>query len=365
MSTSGAGLARVLSWNFQQRYPELDGFVGERVTEQAIGYPVGLSSTSAAQLSFVSSELVEAFDGDCCVVRSSEIGQGFSEKPSVRADVVALSSSEFSEFESCFASMSVLVSILLQFGAAVFVSDLSQGDCSSKVELLQNPASPLVHHGDSNAIGVLIYADHILRDLWGWLVLPEQHEETVATGHQDACSSPIITDMFQQPPVGSVTLDGQTETFTVAAYTQNWVPMPCTSPREQALIESYRWPLNPVGNLASLPSVPLRFLNKLARYLPVSVWVDDVVQFPVCAWFGVSYGLKRGGCGLLEGCIGFTELMLFRVRQRSKVELQCLLRRYLPQGRNVAPTTLSGELRETALAIPITSQFVGFLAVIL
>ncbi len=271
VSTSGACLACVLGWNFQCRYSELTGFVGERMSEEAIGYPVGLSSTFASQLSFVPSELVEAFDGDTCIVRSGEIGQLFSEEPSVCANVASLSSTEPLEFESCFSTMPVLVSVLLQYSSAVLVSDLSQRDVASKVELLQNPASPLVHHGDSNAIGVLVYADHILRDSWSWRSLLEQHEETVATGHQDACGNPTIADMFQQSFVGSVPLDGQADTFMVSSHTQNRVPVPCTIPREQPLIESYRWPLNSICDLASLPSVPLRFLNQLARYLSAPI----------------------------------------------------------------------------------------------
>ena len=115
--------------------------MGERVTEETVGYTIRLSSTLTAHLAFQSSKLVEAFDGDGCVVLFGEIGQLFGEEPSVCANVASLSSTEPLEFESCFASMPVLVSVLLQFGAAVLVSDLSQRDISSKVELLQNPAS--------------------------------------------------------------------------------------------------------------------------------------------------------------------------------------------------------------------------------
>jgi hypothetical protein len=60
--------------------------------------------------------------------------------------------------------MPVLVSVLLEFGSAGFVSDLLQRDVASKVELLDDPASPLLDHGNSNAIGVLVYAEHVLRD---------------------------------------------------------------------------------------------------------------------------------------------------------------------------------------------------------
>ena len=158
-------LTCVLRWDFNQWYSELCRFVGECVAEESVGYAICLSSTFASQLSFPASELVEAFDGDGCVVFSSQISQLFGEEPGIRADVVALSSTELLELQSCFTSVSFLVSVFLQYGSAVLVSDLPQRDVASKVELLQDSASPLVHHGDSNAIGVLVYTDHILRNL--------------------------------------------------------------------------------------------------------------------------------------------------------------------------------------------------------
>ena len=348
VSASWACLARVSCGDFRDGYAVLRGLMGECVAEESVGYPVRLSSTLTAQLSLPSPEFVEAFDGDACLILLGQVRQLFGEQPSVCADIVALPSAQSAEFESCFASMPVLVSVLLQFGAAALVVDLSQRDVASKVELLQNPASPLVHHGDSNAIGVLVYADNVLRDLWRWRGLLEQHEETVATGHQDACGSPTITDMFQKAPVGSVPLDGQAETFTVAAHTQNGVSASCTAPREEALVEAYRRLHNPVGDLASLPSVPLGFLDQLARYLsPPIVSVDCVVQRRVRPWLRGPYCLECGGRDVLEAYVGFLELTLFCICQRCKVELQHLLRRYLPQQTNVAPTTSAGELGET------------------
>ena len=223
VSASWACLTRVLGWDLNQWYSELAGFVGECMAEESVGYPVRLSSTLATQLSFPSSELVEAFDGDCCVVLSSEISQLFGEEPSVCANIVALSPAEFSEFESCFSTMPILVSVFLQFGSAVLVSDLVQRYFASKVELLQDAAVPFVHHGDSNAIGVLVYADHILRGSRGWRSLLEQHEETVATGHQDACSNPTVSQMLLQPPVCSIALDGEPEPFMVSTNAQHWM----------------------------------------------------------------------------------------------------------------------------------------------
>ena len=165
VSASGACLACVLSRYFEDRYSELDGLVSECVAEESVGYPVRFSSTLAAQLPFPSPELVESLDSNGCLMLCCEVGQLFGEEPSVRADVVALSSTELLELQSCFTSVSFLVSVFLQYGSAVLVSDLPQRDVASKVELLQDSASPLVHHGDSNAIGVLVYTDHILRNL--------------------------------------------------------------------------------------------------------------------------------------------------------------------------------------------------------
>ena len=348
MSASGACLTRVSCGDFRDGYAVLRGLVGECVAEESVGYPVRPSSTLTAHLSCPSAEFVEPLDGDACLILLGQVRQLFGEQPSVCADIVALPSAQSAEFESCFASMPVLVSVLLQFGAAVLVVDLPQRDIASKVELPQNPASPLLHHGDSNAIGVLIYAEHVLRDSWSWWILLEQHEETVATGHQDACGNPTITDMFEKAPVGSISLDGQAETFTVAAHTQNGVSTSCTAPREETLVEAYRRLHNPVGDLASLPSVPLRLLDQLARYLsPPIVSVDCVVQRRVRPWLRCLYLLECGGRDVLEAYVGFLELTPFCICQRCKVELQHLLRRYLPQQTNVALTTSGGELGET------------------
>jgi hypothetical protein len=301
------------------------------VAEESVGYSIRFSSALATHLSSSLSELVEPFDGDACIVLASKFGELLCEKPSVCANVASLSSTEPLEFESCFSTVSVLVSVFLQFGAAVFVVDLSQRDRSSKVELPQNPASPLVHHGDSNAIGVLVYADHILRDSWCWRSLLEQDEETVATGHQDTCGVPTICHVSLETKVCAILCCGKAEAFVVAAYRQDWMPMLRGLQREEAFIESYCWPLNLVCDLAPLPSVPLSLLDQLARYLSAPVLcVGNMVQCGVCAWLGDLNRLKCGGCSLLEGCIGLMELSLFNIGQWLKVELQYLLRRYLP-----------------------------------
>ena len=74
VSTSWACLARVLGWNLNQRYSELQGFVGECVAEESVGYAICLSSTLATQLSFPSPELVESLDSKGCLVSCCEVG---------------------------------------------------------------------------------------------------------------------------------------------------------------------------------------------------------------------------------------------------------------------------------------------------
>jgi hypothetical protein len=305
------------------------------MAQEAIGYAIRLFSTLAAHLSSPSAEFVEAFDGDACLILFSEVRQLFGEQPSVCADIVALPSTESSEFESRLSSMPVLVSVLLEFGSAVLVSDLSQRDVASKVELPQNPASPVLHHGDSNAIGVLIHTDHIPGGVQRRRILLEQHEETVATGHQDACGSPTITHLLQEPPVGSVPLNGQAEAFTVAANAENRMPTSRVAPGEEMPVEPYRWSLSPVGDPASLPSVPLGLLDQLACHLCTTsiVSVDCVMQCRVRPWLRRLYRLECGGSDLLEAYIRFLELTLFRICQGRKVELQYLVRRYHPTGK--------------------------------
>jgi hypothetical protein len=131
VSASWACLACVSGWNLNHRYSELDGLVGERVAEEPVRYTIRLSSTLAAQLSLPSAKLVEPLSGDACLILLSDVGQLFGEEPSVCADVVALPSAQSAEFQSCLASMLVLVSVLLQSGAAVLVADLSQRDVAS------------------------------------------------------------------------------------------------------------------------------------------------------------------------------------------------------------------------------------------
>ena len=343
-----ACLARVLGWNLDYGYAELGGLVGECVAEESVGYAICLSSTLATQLSFPSSELVESLDSNGCLVSCCEVGQLFGEEPSVCANIASLSSTEPFKLESCFASMSVLVSVLLQYGSAVLVSDLPQRDVASKVELPQNPAIPLVHHGDSNAIGVLVYADHILRDLWGWRSLLEQHEETVATGHQDARSNPTISHVCLQADICAILLHWQAEAFMVAANRQHWVSVLGGLPAEEAFIKSDRWLLNRVGDFASLPSVPLGFLDELAGYaVGLVLRVEEMVESSVAVRLLTFDRVKCGRCKSLEDTVRVLEFAVLAVREWQKVELQYLLRRYLPQQEDIAPTTSMGEQGES------------------
>lgn len=280
VSASWACLARVFGWDLQYAYAELHGLVCQCLAEEGVGYPVRLPSTLATQLPFPSSELVEPLDSDRCVMLRSEVCQLFGEEPSVGADVVALSSTQLPQLQSCLASMPSLVSVFLQHASAVFVSDLPQRDVASKVELPQNPASPLVHHGDSNAIGVLVYADHVLRDLWSWRRLLEQHEETVAARHQNACGNPTISHVCLQADVCAVSSDWKPEAFMVPSHAEDGVPALGGLPAEEPFVKSCCWMLDLRGDLSSLPSVALGFLDELAGYAvghgPI-LRVDEVV----------------------------------------------------------------------------------------
>ena len=328
VAASWACLARVFAWNLQYGYSVLARFVGQRVAEEAVRYPIRLSSTLTVHLASLSSELIQAFDSDACVMPLGQIGQMFGEEPSVCADVVALLSAESPELQPCFAPMPVLVSVLLQSCAAFLVSDLSQRDVASKVELLQNPAAPPIHHGYSSAVAVLVYAEHILRDSRSRRNLLQQHEETVATHHQDACGNPTISHVCLQADVCSVSLDWKSEAFMVRSDAEDRVSAPCAAPREESFVEAYCWMLDPRSDLASLPGVPLGFLNKLTGYPSTFVVsIDHVVKCGVCVWLGGLDSLECEGRDRFEGCIGFTELLLLKMCQRCKVELQCLLRR--------------------------------------
>jgi hypothetical protein len=316
------------------------------VAKETVGYAIHFPSRSAAELSLALPELVEALDSDCSIVQLGKLSELLCEKPSVCADMVSLSPAEVSEFEPCFASMPVLVSVFLQDGSAVLVSDLPQRDVASKVELLQNPAALLVHHGDSNAIGVLVYADHIFRDSCGWRFLLKQPQETVATSHQNACGNPTVPQMFLQTSVCTVSLDWKAEAFMVGSEAQDGVSTFGPLPTEEPFVKSHCWMFDLRSDLAPLPSVPLGFLDELAGYAvglgPIRR-VDEVVQLIVCDRSVVLNCPKRVRCKRFEDAVRVLEFVVLAVREWQKVELQNLLRRYLPQQANVASTTSIGE----------------------
>jgi len=316
VSASWACLARVFGWNLDYGYAELGGLVCECVAEESVGYAICLSSTLATQLSFPSPELVELLDSNGCLVSCCEVGQLLGEQPSVCANVGSLSPTQPSKLESCFASMSVLVSVLLQHGAAVLVSDLPQRDVASKVELPQNPTALFVHHGDSNAIGVLVYADHILRDSWSWRSLLEQHEETVATGHQDARSNPPISHVCLQAAICAILLHWQAEAFMVRSDAEDRVPVFGRLPAEEPFVKSYCWMFDLRSDLASLPSVPLGFLDELAGYVVGLVLrVEEMVESSVAVRLLAFDHVKCGRCKGLEDAVRGLEFAVLAVSE--------------------------------------------------
>jgi len=338
----GARLARVFRWNLNHGYAELGSFVGERVAEESVWYPIRLSPAVATHLLLSSSELVEAFDGDGCVMLSSEGGQLFGEEPSVCAHMFSLLPAETPQLQSCLAFLCILVSVFLETGPTVLVSDLSQRDIPSKVELLQNPAALLVHHGDSNAIGVLVYADQILRRVWRWRSLLQQHEETFAVDHQDACGAPSFGHVCLETDVRSILTDREAKPLTIAANRQYWMPVLRGLPGEEPLIEADCWLLNGISYFPSVPSIALGFLDELTGYVPTLVLcVDYVVQLSVCGWPRGLDRAKRRTRSFLEGCVGFMQSVLFFICQRQKVQRKRLLHRYLPQERNRVLRTTS------------------------
>jgi len=331
VSASWTCLACVPRRHFDDRYAELGGFVCECVAEESVGYAICLSSTLAAQLPFPSPELVESLDSNGCLMLCCEVGQLFGEEPGVRADVVALSSTELSELQSRSSTMPFSISVFLQYGSAVLVSDLLQRDVASKVELLQNPTAPPIHHGDSNAIGVLVYADHVLRGLQGRWRLLEQHEEPVATRHQDASSNPTVCQVHLQANVCAVSLDWKPEACMVRSDAEDRVPTFGRLPAEEPSVKSYCWMFDLRSDLASLPRVPLGFLDELAGYVVGPILrVEEVVELSVGIGLLAFDRIKCSRCKSLEDAVRVLEFAALAVREWQKVKWQCLLRRYPP-----------------------------------
>jgi hypothetical protein len=120
-------------------------------------------------------------------------------------------------------------------------------------------------------------------------------------------------------------------------------------PAEEPFIEADRWLLNRVGDLASLPRVPLSFLDELAGYaMGLVLRVEEMVESSVAVRLLAFNRVKCGRCKSLEDAVRVLEFAVLAVSEWQKVELQCLLRRYLPQQEEVAPTASSiGEQGES------------------
>jgi hypothetical protein len=102
------------------------------------------------------------------------------------------------------------------------------------------------------------------------------------------------------------------------------------------------------GDLAPLPSVPLGFLDKLAGYAVCLVLrVDEVVESSVAAGLLMFDHVKCGVRNGREDAVRVLQFVVLAVRERQKIELHHLLRRCPPQQRNVAPTTLTGQICES------------------
>ena len=154
----------------------------------------------------------------------------------------------------------------------------------------------------------------------------------------------------------------------VAANRQHWVSVLGGLPAEEAFVEADRWLLNRVGDFSSLPSVPLGFLDELAGYAvgfgPIRR-VDEVVQLIVCGRSVVLNCRKGVRCKRFEDAVRVLEFAVLAVREWQKVELQNLLRRYLPQQANVVSTTSIGEIAESVPQFLSMPKGRSFLAVIL
>jgi hypothetical protein len=122
-------------------------------------------------------------------------------------------------------------------------------------------------------------------------------------------------------------------------------------PAEEAFIEADRWLLNRVGDFASLPSVPLGFLDELAGCaVGLVLRVEEMVESSVGVGFLVFDRVKCGRCKSLEDTVGVLEFAVLAVREWQKVEWQYLLRRYLPKQGNITPTASS--IGEQGVSVP-------------
>jgi len=326
----GAGLTCVLCGNFNERYSEQFRSVAECVAEEAVGYPVCFSSALSVELVSSPFQVAKSFYGDLRFIFLSEFHDCFGKCPSVCSDIVMLFAAEPFQLQTCFAPMSCSVSVGLEFGAAVFVADLSKRNIFSQVELLQNPALS-THDAYSNAVAVLVDTKNISCVSWRWSFLLKQSEKTVATGHQDARDFPTIGNMLLKSSVSSILAYGQAEPLMVSSDAEDGVASTCRFEAEEPFVESYRWMVDTVAYPAPVPSVTLSLFNQLAGYaFCLVLLVDNVVEMSVGSRLR-GFDCFKGGCSdLLEADVCASELLLFNICERQYVELQRLFRRYLP-----------------------------------
>jgi len=260
MAASPACLACVPCRHFQDGYPLLGGLVSHCVSQETVGDSVCFASTLAAEFAFSPSELVEVFNSDLRIMSLSKIHDRIRELPSACADIVSLAATESAKFQSCSSTVSFHISVFLESGPAVLEADLLKRNVSSQVELLQNLAFS-AHHGDSNAVAVLVDSENVLGCMWRWSLFLKQKEKTVATGHQNACRNPTVHQMFLEPSVCAVLLYRQTKPFMVNSYAEDWMVSACAFEAEKPFVETHRWLIDCRCNFSSLPSVALRFFN--------------------------------------------------------------------------------------------------------
>jgi len=336
MAASRTGLTCIFGGNLNKRYSQHLGFVGERMAEEAVGYSIGFPSALATELASSPPQSVEVLNSDSRIVFSSQIGQPFSQQPSVCSNIVSLSSTQSPQLDSSFASVTFPISVFLQFGASIFVADLSQRNVSSKVELLQNPALS-THHSYSNAVAVLVDSENILGFSWGWEFLLKNSEETVATGHQNACCNPTICQMFLESSVCAILLYRQTKPFMANSYAEDWMFSACAFEAEKPFVETHCWLIDCRCNFSPLPSVSLCFFNQLAccAVRPV-LRVGEMVELRVGLRILGLDGLKTFGGNCLESRVRFMELSLLNTSRRQKVKLKRLLRRYRPKRKTLS-----------------------------
>jgi uncharacterized protein Usg len=120
-------------------------------------------------------------------------------------------------------------------------------------------------------------------------------------------------------------------------------------PAEEPFVKSYCWMFDLRSDFASLPSVPLGFLDELAGCaVGLVLRVEEMVESSVAVRLLTFDRVKCGRCKGLEDAVRVLEFAVLAVSEWQKVEWQYLLRRYLPQQEDVAPTASSiGEQGES------------------